>query len=84
MPTDQYGLTLGYDYLSGDDYVPEAYGGNVGLPSHEVLRGFSPVYGSRTKFYGILDYFYESAYINSFTPGLQNAPKCTAQKRWPV
>ena len=31
------------------------------------------MYGSRAKFYGIMDYFYESAYINGFTPGLQNA-----------
>lgn len=72
MPTDKYGITVGYDHLSGDDYVPEAYGGNVGLPRHKVFRGFSPVYGSRAKFYGILDYFYESAYSGSFTPGLQN------------
>ena len=68
-----FDVLLGYDYLSGDDYVPQTYGGDIGLPRHEVLRGFSPVYGSRTKFYGILDYFYESAYINGFTPGLQNA-----------
>lgn len=31
------------------------------------------MYGSRAKFYGIMDYFFESAYINGFTPGLQNA-----------
>ena len=72
-PTDQYGFTLGYDYLSGDDFVPDLYGGKFGTPRHEVHRGFSPLYGSHTKFYGILDYFYESAYVNSFTPGLQDA-----------
>ncbi len=71
--TAQYGLTIGYDYLSGDDYVPVTYGGAFGLPLQEVEGGFSPIYGSRTKFYGIMDYFYESAYINGFTPGLQNA-----------
>ena len=49
------------------------YGGRFGTPRHEVVKGFSPLYGSRTKFYGIMDYFYESAYINGFTPGLQNA-----------
>jgi predicted porin len=32
-----------------------------------------PLYGSRAKFYGIMDYFYESAYTRNFTPGLQNA-----------
>ena len=72
-PTDHYGITLGYDYLSGDDYVPVTYGGAFGLPFQEVEGGFAPLYGSRAKFYGILDYFYESAYINGFTPGLQNA-----------
>ncbi|MBO7098242.1 MAG: hypothetical protein J6W21_00050 [Bacteroidaceae bacterium] len=71
-PTDHYGFQLGYDYLSGDDFVPVPYGGTAGLPFHEVLKGFSPLYGSRTKFYGILDFFYTSAYINGFTPGLQN------------
>ena len=72
-PTDRYGFELGYDYLSGDDFVPMTYGGTFGLPLHSVEGGFAPLYGSRTKFYGIMDYFYESAYINGFTPGLQNA-----------
>ena len=72
-PTDHYGFQLGYDYLSGDDFVPVPYGGTAGLPFHKELKGFSPLYGSRTKFYGIMDFFYTSAYINGFTPGLQNA-----------
>ena len=72
-PGDRWGFELGYDYLSGDDYVPVIYGGQFGLPRHEVERGFSPMYGSRNKFYGIMDYFYASAYTNGFTPGLQNA-----------
>ena len=72
-PADNYGFELGYDYLSGDDYVPILYGGMVGLPLLEVEGGFSPLYGSRTKFYGIMDYFYESAYTHGFTPGLQKA-----------
>lgn len=72
-PNDHYGIEVGYDYLSGDDYVPVTYGGSLGLVRHEVEGGFSPLFGSRTKIYGILDYFYESAYINGFTPGLQNA-----------
>ena len=72
-PTDRYGFELGYDYLSGDDFVPVTYGGTMGLPLHSVEGGFTPLYGSRTKFYGIMDYFYESAYTNGFTPGLQNA-----------
>ncbi|MBO7511129.1 MAG: hypothetical protein J6T35_08095 [Bacteroidales bacterium] len=72
-PIEQLGITLGYDYLSGDDYVPVLYGGRFGMILHSVYKGFTPLYGSRTKFYGILDYFYESAYSHGFTPGLQNA-----------
>jgi len=71
-PSDRYGFTLGYDYLSGDGFVPVLYGGQLGMVRHETDKGFSPLYGSRTKFYGILDYFYLSAYTNGFTPGLQN------------
>ena len=72
QPTDKYGFILGYDFLSGDDYVPVTYDG-WGLVHHDVDKGFSPIYGSRTEFYGILDFFYESAYVHGFTPGLQNA-----------
>jgi hypothetical protein len=72
-PSDNYGFTLGYDYLSGDDYVPVPKPGQIGTVLHDVARGFTPLYGSRAKFYGIMDYFYEQAYINGFTPGLQNA-----------
>ena len=72
-PTERYGFTLGYDYLSGDEYVPVAYGGPLVMVNHPEIGGFTPLYGSRTKFYGIMDYFYESAYTNGFTPGLQNA-----------
>lgn len=71
-PSDRYGFCVGYDHLSGDDYVPVLYGGRLGLPRHEVNRGFTPLYGSRNTFYGILDYYYESAYSYGFTPGLQN------------
>ena len=72
-PTDHLGFTMGYDYLSGDDFVPDTYGGKMGLPLHKVYKGFTPLYGSRTQFYGLMDYFYESAYSHGFTPGLQNA-----------
>ena len=72
-PSDNYGFTLGYDYLSGDNYVPVTKPGEMGMVLHDVARGFTPLYGSHAKFYGIMDYFYEQAYINGFTPGLQNA-----------
>lgn len=71
-PTEHYGFKLGYDYLSGDDYVPVIYGG-IGMVYHAEENGFNPLFGSKNKFYGIMDYFYESAYTNGFTPGLQNA-----------
>ncbi|MDO4196921.1 MAG: hypothetical protein Q4D33_12325, partial [Prevotellaceae bacterium] len=71
--TNRYGAVTGYDHLSGDDYMPVVHPGQWGLVRHDVTRGFSPMYGSRTKFYGIMDYYYQSAYLNGFTPGLQNA-----------
>ena len=74
-PNDYYGFTLGYDYLSGDDKVIVPSPGDIGLGLiyHETNKGFCPLFASRNKFYGIMDYFYQSAYINGFTPGLQNA-----------
>jgi hypothetical protein len=73
-PSDRYGCEIGYDYLSGDDYVPVIKPGLLGGGVyHAVEKGFAPLYGSRTKFYGMMDYFYESAYAEGFTPGLQNA-----------
>ena len=30
------------------------------------------MYGSHHKFYGAMDFFYVSTYVNGFTPGLQN------------
>ena len=72
-PADYYGFELGYDYLSGDDYVPVAFGGPLVMVRHDEIKGFMPLYGSRAKFYGMMDYFYESAYTKGFTPGLQNA-----------
>lgn len=71
--SDIFGLALGYDFLSGDDYVVVPSPGDIGTVWRDATRGFSPLYGSRTKFYGLLDYFYQSAYIHGFTPGLQNA-----------
>ena len=71
-PSDRYGFNLSFDYLSGDDYVPLKYHPtDMVMVHHTVMKGFSPLFGSRTKFYGIMDYFYESAYTSGFTPGLQ-------------
>lgn len=71
-PSRQWALCVGYDYLSGDKKFAVPPGGGLGLIRHDVIRGFSPVYGSHHKFYGAMDFFYLSTYINGFTPGLQN------------
>jgi hypothetical protein len=73
MPNDIWSLQAGYDYLSGDDYVAVVQKGGLGMPLHDVNKGFNPVYGSHHKFYGAMDFFYLSTYINGFTPGMQNA-----------
>ncbi len=73
MPDNRWSVKAGYDYLSGDDYVAVVNKGGLGLPHHEVNKGFNPVYGSHHKFYGAMDFFYLSTYVNGFTPGMQNA-----------
>ena len=66
-------LTAGYDYLSGDPYFAVPGKGGIGLIRHDKIRGFSSLYGSHHKFYGMMDFFYVSTYFNGFSPGLQNA-----------
>lgn len=74
MPANQWWtLKAGFDYLSGDDYVAVVRKGGLGMPRHEVNKGFNPIYGSHHKFYGAMDFFYLSTYVNGFTPGLLNA-----------
>ena len=71
-PTEKYGFEAGYDYLSGDKYFAVPPKGEIGLMRHKVIKGFNSVYGSHHKFYGMMDFFYVSTYVNGFTPGLQN------------
>lgn len=66
-------VEAGFDYLSGDDYMAVPKPGMIGLTQHTVIKGFNPIYGSHHKFYGAMDFFYVSTYVNGFTPGLQNA-----------
>lgn len=68
-----YGITVGYDYLSGDNRFAVPPGGTIGMIRHDVIKGFSTVYGTHHKFYGAMDFFYVSTYLYGFTPGLQNA-----------
>ena len=63
----------GYDYLSGDPFFATPPNGQIGMARHEIIKGFSSVYGSHHDFYGAMDFFYMSTYNAGFTPGLQNA-----------
>jgi hypothetical protein len=72
-PSNIYGFEAGYDYLSGDKYFAVPPKGGLGLVKHDVIKGFNPIYGSHHKFYGAMDFFYVSTYVNGFSPGLQNA-----------
>jgi hypothetical protein len=72
-PKANYGFVGGFDYLSGDKLFAVPPHGGLGMVHHDVIRGFSTVYGSHHKFYGAMDFFYVSTYLNGFTPGLQNA-----------
>lgn len=71
-PSDTYTLFAGYDYLSGDQYFAVPQHGALGLVHHDKVRGFSALFGSHHEFYGAMDFFYLSSYVNGFTPGLQN------------
>ena len=71
-PTWTYDISAGYDYMSGDKYFAVPPQGMLGVIHHDVVRGFNPIYGSHHEFYGAMDFFYVSTFINGFTPGLQN------------
>ncbi len=72
-PLPPFDITAGFDYLSGDKYFAVPTEGAIGMTRHEVIKGFSTVYGSHHKFYGAMDFFYVTTYLFGFTPGLQNA-----------
>ena len=72
-PSDTYKLEAGFDYLSGDPYFAVPGEGMSGLTWHQKIQGFNSIYGSHHKFYGVMDFFYVSTYVNGFSPGLQNA-----------
>ena len=71
-PSRYYGFEAGFDYLSGDEYFAVPPKSAIGLVRHDVIRGFSSIYGSHNQFYGAMDFFYLKTYVNGFTPGLQN------------
>ena len=68
----KWSVRAGYDYLSGEENFAAPPFGQIGLTHHEVVRGFSSLYGSNHNFYGAMDFFYVKTYVYGFTPGLQN------------
>ncbi len=54
----QWAAGVGTDYLSGTEAGDESY------------KSFNPLYGTHHKFYGTMDYFYASPFINGVNPGL--------------
>ncbi len=72
QPHLQWNVQAGYDFLSGDKFFAVPADGQIGMVQHTKIRGFSPVYGSHHKFYGMMDFFYVSSFLYGFTPGLQN------------
>ena len=71
-PSSRWAFRAGYDYLSGDENFAVPGQGEIGLTHHDVVKGFSSLYGSHHKFYGAMDFFYVTTYVYGFTPGLQN------------
>lgn len=55
----QWSVSLGYDYLSGNDGKGDKF------------KAFDPLYGTHHKFYGAMDYFYATAWQGA-APGLQD------------
>lgn len=58
--TFPFGITAGYEYLSGNSYN-----------KNDKVYAFTPFYGTNHKFNGFMDYFYVGNHINSV--GLQDA-----------
>lgn len=55
---NKWGVSLGTDYLSGDEQGNSKY------------NAFNPLYGTHHKFYGSMDYFYASSFAGGLNPGL--------------
>ena len=71
-------VTAGYDILSGDPFFAVPEDGHLGsgqlqLVQRDKIRGFTTLYGSHHKFYGMMEFFYVDTYYRGFSPGLQNA-----------
>ena len=71
-PNDKWSFYGGFDHLSGDENFAVPPKGMLGVTRHEKVKGFYSLNGSHHKFYGAMDFFYVSTYLNGFTPGLEN------------
>jgi hypothetical protein len=58
MLTPKWSAGIGSDYLSGNNQDSKTH------------KAFDPLYGTHHKFYGTMDYFYTSSFINGLNPGL--------------
>ena len=56
---DTWKLTVGIDWLSGDNH-----------PAEGTYKAFNPLYGTHHKFYGAMDYYYASGFLSGMAPGL--------------
>ena len=56
--SNKLNLSIGTDYLSGTGSEDSKH------------KAFNPLYGTHHKFYGTMDYFYASSFINGLNPGL--------------
>lgn len=83
--SDEWQLSAGYDYLSGQD--DDDYG--------QYNRGFNPLFGTHHKFYGSMDYFFSSPWgymprryfettQRQYNPGLQDLHASLVSRAIPV
>lgn len=56
-----WSVNIGTDYLSGSRTGQGTY------------KAFNPLYGTHHKFYGAMDYFYASDFIDGYSPGLSDS-----------
>lgn len=68
--------TFGFDFMGGEDYqsATKSISGAIEVYKADPMKthAFNPLFGSHHKFYGAMDYFYASSYINGLAPGLQD------------
>lgn len=73
---ERFKVSAGYDFLGGEDYesAGTTYDGVPYIIKADAgkTRAFNPLYGTHHKFYGSMDYFYASPFVNGLACGLQD------------